>query len=239
MDDLVKPNVENSVSFHQRILVTFLRSFFKLLYHQLAWSYNGVAAIVSLGSWQTWILSTLPYLPGPRVLEIGFGRGNLQAALYPRVAWSVGIDESRQMVEFTHKKLRKAGYHPNLIRGDVFSLPFSSLSFDQVVLTFPAEFILQPIAIKEIHRVLVDGGHAVVLPMAWITGRSPLERLGAWVNRITGEAPEFDEKSLHPLRDYGFQLTWEIIPLSKSKVLIIKMLKSHEGNKIKQNHPVS
>jgi SAM-dependent methyltransferase len=123
MDDLVKPNVENSVSFHQRILVTFLRSFFKLLYHQLAWSYNGVAAIVSLGSWQTWILSTLPYLPGPRVLEIGFGRGNLQAALYPRVAWSVGIDESRQMVEFTHKKLRKAGYHPNLIRGDVFSLP--------------------------------------------------------------------------------------------------------------------
>jgi hypothetical protein len=65
-----------------------------------------------------------------------------------------------------------------------------------------------------------------MLPMAWITGRKPWERLVAWVNHITGEAPEWDEKSLEPLKAIGFQVSWEMLGFKTSKVLIISMRKS-------------
>jgi hypothetical protein len=38
--------------------------------------------------------------------------------------------------------------------------------------------------------VLAPGGRFVLLPLAWITGGSPLERLAAWLFRITGQAPK-------------------------------------------------
>jgi ubiquinone/menaquinone biosynthesis C-methylase UbiE len=217
---------EPSLSFLQRFLFLILRRFFDLLYHQLAWTYDWVAAIVSFGAWQEWILSVIPYLPGPRILEIGFGRGHLQAALSRHGCIVVGLDESPQMAGLANHKLRRSGLRPNLTRGEAVFLPFPGLSFDQIVLTFPAEFIMDPGVLTEIHRVLVGGGQAVILPMAWITGRSPLERALAWINRITGEAPDFNEKSLLPLMERGFQVSWEILPLGRSNVLIIKMIKS-------------
>ena len=63
-----------------RFLLFILRTFFKLLYHQFSWTYDWVASIVSLGEWQNWVSSVLPYIIGPNVLEIGFGPGHLQAA---------------------------------------------------------------------------------------------------------------------------------------------------------------
>ena len=50
--------------FRNQLLFAFLRLFFKLLYHQLAWSYDGVAWVVSLGAWRKWVESTLAFLLG-------------------------------------------------------------------------------------------------------------------------------------------------------------------------------
>ncbi|NMC80811.1 MAG: hypothetical protein GYA59_15725, partial [Chloroflexi bacterium] len=39
-----------------------LKVFFDLLYHSFAWTYDGVAAVVSLGRWKGWVYSVIPFL---------------------------------------------------------------------------------------------------------------------------------------------------------------------------------
>jgi len=214
-----------NLSLPKRFLIIFLRTFFKLLYHQFAWAYDWVASIVSLGAWQQWVQSILPYLEGPRTLELGFGPGHLQVTLQQKGISVYGLDESSQMGRITHRRLTGLGFHPNLVRGYAQTLPFASKCFHQVVMTFPAEYLFNLTTFSEIHRVLIKGGVALILPLAWITGRKPLERVAAWVNRITGEAPVWDEKLLEPLKKLGFNVHWEMINLSSSQVLIIHLSK--------------
>ena len=210
---------------YKQLLAVFLRTFFHLLYHQFAWAYDWVAEIVSLGAWKNWVKSTGTYVDGPKTLEIGFGPGHLQVALEQKGITTFGVDESSEMSRIACKRLTSLGLPANLIRGDALQLPFANLSFNQVILTFPSEYILKPETLQEIHRVLVEGGSAFILPMAWITGKKPLHRLFAWINRITGKAPEWNEKSLEPWRNCGFDMSWEMIHMVSSKALLVKMRK--------------
>jgi len=59
----------------------FLRLFFRLLYHQLAFTYDLVAASVSFNRWKDWVMSVVPFIEGNRILEIGHGPGHLQRIL--------------------------------------------------------------------------------------------------------------------------------------------------------------
>jgi ubiquinone/menaquinone biosynthesis C-methylase UbiE len=215
----------SDLPFPKRLLVILLRFFFKLLYHQFAWTYDWVASIVSLGAWKSWVLSAPSYLDSRRTLEIGFGPGHLQLALHQMGITAIGLDESSQMAKTARRRLLRQGLSPNLIRGEAESLPFVDECFHQVVMTFPAEFIFKQKTLSDIHRVLIKGGKAIVIPLAWLTGRNPLDRLFAWVNRITGEAPEWDEKSLEPIKKLGFIVSWELVILPTSKLLIIKLIK--------------
>jgi ubiquinone/menaquinone biosynthesis C-methylase UbiE len=210
----------------RQILASFLRSFFNLLYHPMAWTYDWVAAIVSVGSWKTWVEEIANYVEGPRALEIGYGPGHVQAALIHKGITTFGVDESAEMSRIAYKRLVSLGLNMNLTRGDALNLPFADQSFNQVVLTFPSEFILNPNALQEIHRVLSDAGLAIILPLAWITGHRLAERLAAWINNLTGEAPEWNEKLLDPWKGRGFDINWEMLQLRASKILIIKMAKS-------------
>lgn len=225
------PNTANQggpppISLPIRIIAASLRLFYSLLYHQLAWTYDGVSWIVSLGAWQKWVLSVVPYLTGPKTLELGFGPGHLLVALYLKGVVPFGLDESRQMVRIAGRRLSRVAVKPNLARGTALALPFVARSFNQVVMTFPSEYILNPVTLAEIHRVLADDGMAVLLPLAWITGRKPLERAAAWLTHITGEAPAWHEKSLQPLKNAGFDVDWEMVDLGSSKILVVRMLKS-------------
>ncbi len=72
---------------------TFLRFFFRLLYHQFAFTYDLVAAAVSFTRWKDWVMSVLPFIEGNWILEIGHGPGHLQRILLSRNLFTVGIDE--------------------------------------------------------------------------------------------------------------------------------------------------
>jgi ubiquinone/menaquinone biosynthesis C-methylase UbiE len=208
-----------------RVLAAALKIFFKLLYHQLAWAYDSVAWVVSLGAWQQWTRSVIPYVKGLQVLEIGFGPGHLLAALAQEGSIAFGLDESLQMTKLAHRNLSRKSLSAHLLRGKAETIPLADESIQQVVLTFPAEYILNPLTLQEIHRVLIDGGSAHIVPFAWITGRSPVHRLAAWVNRITGEAPPWNESILEPLEKAGFKASWEMKHFRSSKAMLIHLAK--------------
>ncbi|HXF69864.1 MAG TPA: class I SAM-dependent methyltransferase [Thermoflexus sp.] len=151
--------------------------FFHWLYHQGAWAYDGVAALVSGGRWVHWVTRALDHIHGERVLEIGFGPGHLLTAMARRGLRPVGIDRSPAMARQAH---RRVGCSVPLVQGQAQALPFRRGSFDTVVTTFPAPFILEPATWREAARVLRPGGRFVVLWGAWPSGRTPW----AWALRI-------------------------------------------------------
>jgi ubiquinone/menaquinone biosynthesis C-methylase UbiE len=206
------------------LILKLLRIFFSLLYHQFAWTYDLVAATVSLGRWKKWVKSTLPYLDG-RVLEIGYGPGHLQAVLGEKSLSAFGVDESRQMARQAERRLKKKGLQARLTRGLSQHLPFRSNAFDAVVATFPSEYIYDPHTLEEAQRVLVPDGRFILVPMAWITGRRPADRLAAWLFRLTGEAPGEPRPLPAAVRERfmkaGFQVESELIEVEGSQVLLI------------------
>jgi ubiquinone/menaquinone biosynthesis C-methylase UbiE len=207
-----------------RLILLILRPIYYLLYHQFAWAYDLVASLVSLGQWQDWVWTALPYLDG-RVLEIGFGPGHLQVEMQRRGLHPVGIDESRFMARQASRRLRKANLEPSLARGLAQVLPYPAGAFDTIAATFPAEYIFDPHALDEIRRVLTPGGKFILLPMAWITGLHPLERFVAWLMRLSGEAPGEVGQLPAAVRERfeaaGFEVRREIVTLPKSKVLVV------------------
>jgi ubiquinone/menaquinone biosynthesis C-methylase UbiE len=216
-----------------RFVQFILRPIYDLLYHQFAWTYDLVAAVISLGHWNEWVRSILPYIEGQRVLEIGHGPGHLQLALHERGFQVFGLDESRQMSRQSARRLRKKGIKTNLSRGLAQSLPFRRNAFQNVALTFPSEYIFDPPTLTEIQRVLMPGGRLVILPIAWITGKRPLERLAAWLFRFTGEAPgkpgELNPELKSLFARAGFEVRKETVQQESSLLLFLLARKLGRG----------
>jgi ubiquinone/menaquinone biosynthesis C-methylase UbiE len=229
---------------------TLLRFFFHLLYHQFAFTYDLVAAIVSFGRWKDWVMEAIPFIEGTRILEIGPGPGHLQRVLLSRGLFAVGMDESAQMTHLAKRGLEKylvnstqSGQlseisdpvqfiypldyaQSNITRGIAQCIPFCDATFDTVVATFPAEYIFDPVTLTEAHRVLTQDGRFVILPGAVITGRGAWDRFMAWLFRITGQTPPnlseiIHERSREPFAKAGFQVEVHELDVKLSIVFIL------------------
>ncbi len=203
------------------LITRFLHFFFYLIYEPLAWTYDLVAWVVSLGRWKSWVFSTIPELPGPRVLELGHGPGHLQLALRKKQVQVFGVDRSAQMGRLANHRLASAQVIPNLVRATAEHLPFPLHAFDQLVATFPSEYIVQSETLKESRRVMIEKGKLVLLPVAWIRGSRVWDRAAAWLFRITGQAPNWDSRFSRPLREAGFSVEEKRINLLESEVMLI------------------
>lgn len=213
-----------------RWLVAFLKLFFDLLYHQFAWTYDLVSWTVSLGLWNGWIRTIIPDLHGEKILELGHGPGHLQKAIAAQGRLFYGLDRSPQMGRLAKRRLNRNQLPYHLVNGDGFYLPFASGSLDQVAATFPTEYIANKKTVKEIHRVLKPQGEFIFLPVAWITGKSILQRFARWLFEVTGQAEQPDSQlflqATETYRKLGFEINQEMREYPNSKVLVIKAKKT-------------
>ena len=180
-----------------------LRSGFRLLYNDLAWTYDVVSWFVSLGQWRNWQLAGLQYLNGRDVLELAHGPGHMLLELESRGFRVVGLDLSPAMGHMASKRLHAARSSVLILRGQAQQLAFQSASFDNVLATFPTEFIVDPATIAQTFRVLRPGGCLVIVVEAQLTGGGPLRVFLEWLYTITGQRQVAHE------RDQGDQMWFE------------------------------
>jgi len=161
---------------------------FHLLYHELAWLYDPVSWLASLGLWRRWQQAALAFLPPEGfILEVGFGPGHLLADLAGRGYRPVGLDLSPAMVRQAARRLRRQGLAVPLCRGSALALPFAPQTFEAVVVTFPTPYVYAPQWGPQLCRVLKPGGRAVIVEMTVICRRDPAARGLESLYGLTGQ----------------------------------------------------
>ncbi len=212
-----------------------IRFGFRLLYNELAWMYDGVSWLVSLGDWRIWQRAALPFIQGQDVLEIGHGPGHMLLALDEAGYRVAGLDLSPTMGRQARRRLAKAGTAVPLIRGDVMALPFKAAVFDTVLATFPTDYAVDPAALAGVSRALRANGRFVILPEGHFTGNRPLHRFIEWLYAITGQrsgAFAVDNAHNWPARPAmqtiidrfskaGFRVEIEPVQLARSAVTLL------------------
>ena len=207
----------------KRLWRSFIRTFFHLLYYELAWTYDLVAWIVSFGQWKAWGRAAIPHLHGKRILELAHGPGHLLVSMMRSGLSPVGLDLSQQMGRLARKRWRDSCSGsipmPPLVRARAQAMPFRSSAFDSVVSTFPAEFIVQAETLKEIARALKDDGCAVVVPGVAFKSSLPARFL-EWLYTVTGQQEPAPSNLADALAEADLMMTIEREPMGMVDVLV-------------------
>src|SRR6266568_2717825 len=136
-------------------LRVLLRNSVEAVYSHYAAPYDWLSGVLWAGQWRIWQRAALPFVQGPRVLEVGMGTGNVQIDLKELGFEVYGIDRAPSMMKVAAKKVLKHTGRPiSACRADVTALPFAANSFDCVVSTKPSDYIILPQTHREINRVL-------------------------------------------------------------------------------------
>ena len=146
-------------------MIPALRKFlFETLYKN-RYLYRFASTVPFAGQWRTWQRLVLPRLQGHDVLELGCGLGDLLADMLAAGYDCRAVEHSPAMVSAARDTLRKrkVGASTYVIQGSAQSLPFSDETFDNVVSTFPSEYIYDKDTISEIKRVLRPGGRVIII----------------------------------------------------------------------------
>jgi ubiquinone/menaquinone biosynthesis C-methylase UbiE len=198
---------------------------FRLLYNEMAFTYDWVSYIVSLGAWRCWQRAALKHLaaqPGAIILELAHGTGNLQLDLLGAGYQTIGYDLSPFMGRIAKAKLTHHGYPAKLVRGQAQRLPFPAGAFAAVVSTFPTDFIVQPETLREVSRILQPQGQFIIVPNGVLTGGGVSGAGIEWLYRITGQRDESTSSFKDFFTPYGFDAERfaELCPRSIAHVIV-------------------
>ncbi len=146
----------------------------------------------------------------------------MQAALQDSAEYAIGLDASPQMLALARRRAASAA----LLRAQAQSVPFRARSFDTVLVTFPAEYILDPVTPGEISRVLAPGGRVVFVDAAHFTRSGAYEQASDALYRATLHSSVQQQIDRYPpaehLARYGFAFTehWEQVEQSLVMVAV-------------------
>jgi ubiquinone/menaquinone biosynthesis C-methylase UbiE len=141
-----------------QIHITNLREYFD----QIAARWDGILEEKMMTARLREIVAGLSIEPRAAVLDVGCGTG----VLFPMLLEKVGRDGHIVALDISGKMFKRAktkGYPVTYIQGDAQWLPFPAKTFDWVLCNavFP-HFSDKLGALREIHRVLKDGGRLVI-----------------------------------------------------------------------------
>lgn len=144
------------------------------LYAEWAGIYDWVSWLVSFGYWAQWQALALAYVQGARVLEIGFGTGEVLPRLATQGALPMGLELSPTMQQQTARKLARLGLALPRVQARAQAMPFADGAFETIIATFPAPYILEPATLQECARLLscptaVAGSRRLVIVGLWVT----------------------------------------------------------------------
>jgi ubiquinone/menaquinone biosynthesis C-methylase UbiE len=202
---------------------------FRLLYNEMAWTYDTVSWAVSLGQWREWQRAGISFLVGRHVLELAHGPGHMLPELEASGFEVVGLDLSEAMGRMARARLRRTGMIVPLVRASAHSLPFAADVFDSAFATFPTDFIADERTISSLYRALKPEGRLVIVLGARLTSGSLLGGVIEWLSEITGQREFPDAKEPHSEQWHlarqrflsaGFSLEIEQVELSASIVTI-------------------
>ncbi len=203
-------------------LVTFG---FRLLYNEMAWTYDMVSWVVSLGQWRNWQRAALKHLgtqPGELVLELAHGTANLQLDLYAAGYQRVAYDLSPYMGRIAQRKLLRHHITAPLVRGRAQQLPFPDQTFDAIVSTFPTPFIIEKDTLQEVYRVLKPSRRLVIVPNGILTGGGVAKDALEAAYRATGQRGPWPADLEQRFQKAGFavQSLIEQCPYSIAQVVV-------------------
>lgn len=214
----------------QRLWVTFIRFAFHLFYNPFAFTYDFVSAGVSRGHWRAWTRAAIPHLVGTRILELPCGTGNLLLDLGAAGYAPVGVDLSASMLEITQKKMRRTKLNAPIARAMAQAQPFRDQAFDSIVMTFPPNFVYDPRALAEFHRVLADNGHLVWVDAGRLLPRDAVSRaLDRALDAVSGSGVPFADFACAALARAGFGARIETVRDDASVVLVVVATKRAES----------
>lgn len=131
------------------------------------------SSIPSLKRFDDWYFDFYPYLlpfvnaaglKGRRVLEVGLGYGSLSQKVAEFGATYTGLDIAAGPVGMVNHRLVQSGLPGKAGQGSVLECPFPDQSFDVAVAIGSLHHTGNlALALQELHRVLVPGGHLVFM----------------------------------------------------------------------------
>jgi ubiquinone/menaquinone biosynthesis C-methylase UbiE len=176
---------------------SLVRFGFRLLYNEMAFTYDMVSWVVSLGQWRCWQRTSMQFLPDAEsglILELAHGTGNLQIDLQQTGYHTVAFDLSPYMGRIAKRKLVKNNLVHTFVQGSAFQLPFADQSFSAIVSTFPTDFIVQSETLNEVYRVLQNESKLIVVFNGVLTGGGIVQSFLEWLYRITGQRENDDHQ---------------------------------------------
>jgi SAM-dependent methyltransferase len=192
------------------------------LYHEFAWSYDSVSRLVSAGQWQAWRAVAVPLVQGKDVLELGFGTGVLMQELTEQGHMVTGVDASTSMMRIAQRRLERHKLDAAFTQATGQALPFADQSFDTVVATFPAPYILEPATLAECARVLrKEHRSRLIIVGLWVALREARVRQFPLV--FYAEPPaEFTPDVAARLARQGLIAEIEAVPVGWANIGIIR-----------------
>jgi ubiquinone/menaquinone biosynthesis methyltransferase len=143
------------------------RQYNRRLFATIAHRYDLITRVLSFGRDQAWkrdVIALARIGAGDRVLDLACGTGDIAFAAEARGAVATGLDLTPRMITFARAKAAARGSRARWLVGDMCAMPIADAQFTAVTTGYGLRNVPDlPMALREIHRVLVPGGRLCAL----------------------------------------------------------------------------